>query len=94
VEEQRRFWKNALLYLGLLVFVVMREKSPFIHLVHLAGTYPKVPGADSNWEGKSIGFLGDHTTYATPQMVELGKNTTWGWDDSMRPTDLSIMDEF
>ena len=94
VEEQQKIFKDALLYPGLLVFAIMRKKSLFIHLIQSAGTYPKVPGANGNLPGKRIGFLGDQTKYAIPNMVELGKNTAWGWDDMMLPTDLSPMDEF
>jgi hypothetical protein len=93
-EEQRKFREDALLYPDLLVFAVMRKKSPFIHLIHSAGTYPKVPGADGDWQGKSIGFLGDRTSFATPQMVELGKTTAWGWEDMLLPTDLGAMVEY
>jgi hypothetical protein len=42
-----------------MVFAGMRKKSPFIHLIHSAGIYPEIPGADPEWHGKRIGFLGD-----------------------------------
>jgi hypothetical protein len=93
-EEQKRFREDAMLYPKLLVFAVMRKKSPFIHLVHSAGVYPKIPGADPDWQGKSIGFLGDRTQFASPHMVELGKTTAWGWEEIMLPTDSYPMERF
>jgi hypothetical protein len=80
-DEQKRFREDAQGYPQLLVFATMRKKSPFIHLMHSAGTYPRVPGADPDWQGKSLGFLGDRTRYANPQMIELGCTTAWGWED-------------
>lgn len=80
-EEQKRFREDAQGYPHLLVFATMRKKSPFVHLIHSVGIYPRVPGADPDWQGKSVGFLGDRTKFANPQMVELGRTTAWGWED-------------
>ena len=56
-EKQKRFQEDAMGYPHLLVFAAMRKKSPHIRLIHSAGTYPNVPGADRDWSGKTIGFL-------------------------------------
>lgn len=80
-EEQKRFREDAQGYPQLLVFGTMRKKSPFVHLMHSVGIYPRVPRADPEWQGKSIGFLGDRTRFSNPQMVELGRTTAWGWED-------------
>ena len=77
-EEQKCFREDAQGYPQLLVFATMQKKSPFIHLMHSAGIYPRVPGAGPEWQGKSIGFLGDCTRFASPHMTELGRTTTWG----------------
>ena len=93
-EEQRKFRNDALAFPHLLVFAVMRKKSPFIHLVHSAGVYPNIPGADPAWKGKIIRFLGDRTKFASPQMVELGKNVVWAWDDPQISIDVAAMTSF
>ena len=76
-EEQTKFQEDALLYPKLLVFTAMQKKSQFIHLIHSAGTYPKMPRADPEWHGKSLGFLQDRMQFASLQLVDLGKNTAW-----------------
>jgi hypothetical protein len=93
-EDQKKFREDVLLYPRLLVFACMRKKSPLFHLVHSAGVYPKIPGADPEWQGKSISFLRDRSKYANPQMVELRKTMAWAWDDVMLPTDLLPMEDF
>jgi hypothetical protein len=93
-DEQKKFREDALAFPRLLVFATMRKKSPFVHLVHSAGIYPNIPGADPAWKGKAVGFLGDRTRYATPQMVELGKNVAWAWDDSPICKDVVAMQAF
>jgi hypothetical protein len=90
-EEQRKFREDALAFPHLLVFAVMRKKSPFIHLAHSVGIYPNIPGADPSWKGKIIGFLGDRTRYASPQLVELSKNVAWAWDDPLVSRDSEAM---
>jgi hypothetical protein len=45
-EDHKKFREDALLYPGLLVFDCMRKKAPFIDLIHSAGIYPKIRGAD------------------------------------------------
>jgi hypothetical protein len=82
IKEQCSFQENVLNYPRLLVFMVMRKKSPYIHLIQSAGVYPKVPGADQDWKGTGIGFLGDKIQYGCLLMVELGKTTPWPWEDS------------
>jgi hypothetical protein len=94
VEEQKKFREDALAFPRLLVFACMRKKSAFIHLIHSAGVYPNIPGADPAWKGKAVGFLGDRTTFAVPQMVELGKNIAWAWDDPPICTDPEAMQAF
>lgn len=69
----------------------MRKKSPYIHLMHSAGIYPNIPGADPAWRGKIIGFLGDRTQFASPQLIELGKNVAWAWDDPLICTDSNAL---
>jgi hypothetical protein len=93
-EEQKRFREDALAFPHLLVFGAMRKKSPFVHLVHSAGVYPNIPGADPSWKGKIIGFLGDKTDFAVPQMIELGKNVAWAWDDPMVVGDAGALSDF
>jgi hypothetical protein len=93
-EEQKRFRDDAAGYSTLLVFAAMRKKSPHIHLIHSAGIYPNVPGADRDWCGKCIGFLGDRTKFATPQLVELGKTTAWGWEEHVVCVDDTAMAMF
>lgn len=93
-EEQRKFREHALAFPHLLVFATMRKKSQFIHLVHSAGIYPNIPGADPSWKGKIIGFLGDKTRFANPQLVELGKNVAWAWDDPLVSLDAAAMTTF
>ena len=66
-------------------------KSPFVHLIHSAGTYPKILGSDPEWQGKRIGFLGDRTQFSSRQMVDLGKNTAWSWDEQLIPTDTLLL---
>jgi len=90
-NEQKRFREDALGYLHLLVFAVMQKKSPYIHLIHSAGIYPNVSGADRDWCGKSIGFLGDRTQVATQQVVELGCTTAWGWEEDSTCMDVTKM---
>ena len=94
VEEQKRFRDDAAGYSQLLVFAAMRKKSPHIHLIHSVGIYPNVPGADRDWCGKCIGFLGDRTKVATPQVIELGRTTAWGWEDQVGCVDGTAMDDF
>lgn len=94
MEEQKKFREDALAFPRLLVFACMRKKSVFIHLIHSAGVYPNIPGADPAWKGKAVGFLGDRTTFAVPQMVELGKNIAWAWDDPPICTDPEAMQAF
>ena len=72
----------------------MRKKSPFVHLVHSAGIYPNIPGANPAWKGKIIGFLGDRTKFSNPQMVELAKNVAWAWDDPLISMDTTTMTAF
>jgi hypothetical protein len=72
----------------------MQKKSPFVHPVHSAGIYPNIPGADTAWKGKIIGFLGDRTEFANPQMVELMKNVAWAWDDPLISMDTAAMTTF
>lgn len=60
-DEQKRFREDLLAFPQLLVFATMRKKSLFIHLVHSAGMYPNIPGADPCWKGKIVGFMGDKT---------------------------------
>lgn len=91
VEEQKRFREDALAFPSLLVFATMRKKSPFIYLVHSAGVYPNIPGADQAWKGKAVGFLGDKTRFANPQMIELGKTVAWAWDDPAICRDTTAM---
>ena len=93
-KEQKRFREDTLLYPKLLVFAAMCKKSPFVHPIHSAGTYPKIPGADPEWQGKSIGFLGDRTQFASPQMVDLGKITAWAWEEQLIPMDTLPMETF
>ena len=90
-EEQKRFREDALAFPRLLVFVTMRKKSPYIHLVHSAGVYPNIPGAYPVWKGKAVGFLGDKTKFANPQMIELGKTVAWAWDDPAICKDSVVM---
>lgn len=94
VEEQKRFREDALAFPRLLVFATMRKKSPYIHLVHSAGVYPNIPGADPAWKGKVVGFLGDKTKFANPQMIELGKTVAWAWDDPAVCKDSLAMTAF
>ncbi|KAL3788682.1 hypothetical protein HJC23_001881 [Cyclotella cryptica] len=93
-EEQKRFRDDAAGYPHLLVFAAMRKKSPHIHLVHSVGIYPNIPGADKDWCGKCIGFLGNRTGVATPQAIELGRSTAWGWEDQVGCVDGRAMDLF
>lgn len=93
-EEQKRFREDAQGYTDLLVFAMMRKKSPFIHLLHSAGVYPRVPGADPEWQGKSLGFLGDRTRFASPHLIELGRTTAWGWEDQQVSRDGIAMTAF
>jgi hypothetical protein len=93
-EDQKRFREDAHGYPTLLVFATMRKKSPFVHLMHSAGIYPRVPGADPDWQGKSVGFLGDRTKFATPQMVELGRTSAWGWEDQQVSRDGIAMEAY
>jgi hypothetical protein len=72
----------------------MRKKSPHIHLIHSAGIYLNVPGADSEWAGKTIGFLGNRMSYATPQLIELGQTTAWAWEEDSVCTDIIALAEF
>jgi hypothetical protein len=93
-EEQKKFREDALAFPRLLVFACMRKKSIFVHLIHSAGVYPNIPGADPAWKGKIVGFLGDKITFAAPQMVELGKNVAWAWDDPLICKDTEAMAAF
>ena len=93
-EDQKRFREDALAFPRLLVFATMRKKSPYVHLVHSAGIYPNIPGADPAWKGKAVGFLGDKTKFALPQMIELGKSAAWGWDDPPICKDVVAMKAF
>jgi hypothetical protein len=94
VEEQKRFREDPLAFPRLLVFATMRKKSPYIHLVHSAGVYPNIPGADPAWKGKAVGFLGDKTKLVVPQMIELGKTVAWAWDDLAICKDSTAMAAF
>jgi hypothetical protein len=94
VEEQKRFRDDPLAFPWLLVFATMRKKSPYIHLVHSAGVYPNIPGADPAWKGKAVGFLGDKTKLVVPQMIELGKTVAWAWDDLAICKDSTAMAAF
>ena len=63
-------------------------------MVHSSGIDQKVLGADSEWQGKSIGFLRDCIKYATALMVDLGKNTAWAGDETLLPMDLVPLVKF
>jgi hypothetical protein len=90
LQEQARFKEDAFQYPGLLVFAMMRPKTPVIHLLHSIQTYPNVPGSDPTWKGKTIGFLGDHTLYLpAPQMVELKEKAPWAWESCLVCNDLT-----
>lgn len=41
-----------------------------------------------------VGFLGDKTAFAAPQIVELGKNVAWAWDDPPICKDVEAMKAF
>ena len=94
-QEQAKFKEDAMSYPGLLVFAIMRPKVPFIQLLHSIQAYPNAPGSDPAWKGKTIGFLGDRTSYSpAPQMVELKEKAPWAWENRLVVNDLTEMDQF
>jgi hypothetical protein len=94
-QEQSKFKEDALSYPGLLVFAMMRPKIPYIHLLHSVQAYPNAPGSDPAWKGKTIGFLGDRTSYSpAPQMVELKEKAPWMWETRLIVNDLTALDHF
>jgi hypothetical protein len=94
-QEQARFKEDAMGYPGLLVFAMMRPKVPYIQLIHSIQVYPNAPGSDPTWKGKTIGFLGDRTSYSpAPQMVELKEKVPWAWESRLVVNDLTALDHF
>lgn len=94
-QEQAKFKEDAMSYPGLLVFAMMRPKIPVIQLIHSIQAYPNAPGSDPAWKGKTIGFLGDRTSYSpTPQMVELKEKAPWAWESRLVVNDLTELDQF
>lgn len=70
------------------------RKSPFIHLVHSMGVYPNIPRVDPSRKGKIIGFMEDRTRFAAPQLVVLGKNVSWTWEDLQISMNMVVMTIF
>ena len=94
-QEEAKFKEDALSYPGLLVFAVMRPKIPFIQLLHSVQAYPNAPGSDPAWKGKTIGFLGDRTSYSpASQMVELKEKAPWTWENRLVVNDLTELVHF
>jgi hypothetical protein len=94
-SEQAKFKEDAFNFPGLLVFAVMQPKSHHIQLLHSLQVYPNAPGSDPAWKGKTIGFLGDRTSYSpAPQMIELKEKSPWAWETKNICNDLTEMDAF
>lgn len=94
-SEQAKFKDDAFNFPGLLVFAVMRPKSHHIQLLHSLQAYPNAPGSDPAWKGKTIGFLGDRTSYSpAPQMIELKEKAPWAWETKNICNDLTELDAF
>lgn len=93
--DQRKFKDDAFNFPGLLVFAVMWPKTQFIQLLHSIQVSPKSPGNDPNWRGKTIGFLGDRTSYSpAPQIVELKDRAPWVWETRTICNDVTELDSF
>ena len=57
--------------------------------------YPNARGSDRAWWGKTIGFLGDRTSYSpAPQLVELKEKAPWLWDTHTLCNDLTTMEMY
>jgi hypothetical protein len=95
LQEQAKFKDDAMGYPGLLVFAIMRPKVPFIQFLHSMQAYPNALGSDPAWKGKTIGFLGDRTSYSLAlQMVELKEKAPWAWENRLVVNDLTVLDQF
>lgn len=74
----KSFRSEALQRSDLLVFGYMRPASPFVHLLHTAGTF-SLPSGDDYYRGKDIAFVGDRTEYTNPTPVQLAPEQPWKW---------------
>ena len=72
----KQFRSEALQRTDLLVFAYMRPASPFIHLLHTAGTF-SLPSGDEHYRGKDIAFVGDRTDTCVPTPVLPAPEQPW-----------------
>ena len=74
----KAFRSEALQRSDILTFGYMRPASPFLHILHTAGTF-SLPSGDNYYRGKDIAFVGDKTEYKTPTPVHLAPEQPWKW---------------
>ena len=64
------------------VFAMMKEGSPYIHLMHSAAWFGGDPFCPAEYQEKIIGFVGDRFVGINPNAIVI-KDELWVWSDNI-----------